>query len=52
MKDIKIFLKKKKIKSEKSSERERDIKIKQKQKLREYLKKYYLAYKKVTITSF
>ena len=46
MRDIKIFMKKKKTKGEKRFEIAIKISLKKKQKLREYMKKYYLAHKK------
>ena len=46
MKDIYIFLKKKKTNGEKNPEIDIEIfSLKKKQKLREYMKKYYLTHK-------
>ena len=46
VKDINIFLKKKKTKGEKNTEIDIEIfSMKKKQKLREYMKKYYLTHK-------
>ena len=49
VKDIKIFLKKKKTKGKKWSETDIKVFLKDKQKLLEYMKNYYLAHKKVAI---
>ena len=46
VKDTKMSLKGKKRKCEKRSETNMKISVKKKQKLREYMKKYYLAHKK------
>ena len=52
MKDIKIFLKKEKRKGKKKvQERYQNLSEKHKEKLLEYMRNYYLAYKKITVYS-